>query len=82
MSNSWDIRAWAELGKTSGHAYMIVCVPKDSDKADVVFAQADTVCDQVKELGRKALEVYDLNIDLNEQITAKRAWNLPEQPAV
>lgn len=77
MANSLDIKDWANLGKSTGYAYMIVCMPKDSDKADVVFCKDDTVHDQVEHLGKSALEVYDLSIDIDAQVKENKAWHLP-----
>lgn len=74
-----DLRRWFRHGVAEGQAYLIVlCDTFDWDDYPKYAARKDWAQQIVDNPGdmQKVMEVYDLNMDMETQMTERRAWHL------
>ena len=78
-----DIRAWFLKGKEQGATHMLVaCDTYDWTDYPVFVKPQKNVIKQVAVYQRKSMqevmEVYDLALDMDEQLRSGRVWNTGE----
>jgi hypothetical protein len=74
-----EIREWFEAFKEQGYRYMIVMTDKfDYSDYPVAAKTAEFAREKLEEARkddfRKAMEIYDLNGDMESQLNMRRAW--------
>ena len=85
-----DIRRWYEEGKDKGAKFVVIRCDTYDWSDYPVFCTSDT--ELRKTIGKatgpgqriddgstiKVMEVYDLGVDLDEQLAEYRAWHIPD----
>jgi len=87
MTTKVEIKLWFEgalvtEGTVKDYSHMlVVCDTFDHDDYPVYVKRGDSVIDTVKHYDNKSMqrvvEVYDLDIDLEQQLNVDRVWNVP-----
>ena len=77
-----DIRAWIDEAKSKGATHLIVaCDTFDHEDYPIPCMSAQECRDKFKSHNgpnmQKVMEVYDLSLDIEEQLNERRAMHLP-----
>lgn len=81
MTTQDDIRRWLAEGQRQNATYVVVvCDTFSYDDYPVYCKDAAECLDRYAKPGhmQKVMEVYDMSMDLEEQIAARRVMNLPK----
>ena len=78
-----DIRDWLERGKEEGARFMIVVCDTFDHEDYPVFVQQESYFKEVEARYdgtnmQRIMEVYDLSMDFEEQLSQNRSWNGPK----
>ena len=75
-----EIKEWVEEGKNNGSTHvMIVCDTYDYDDYPVYVQPEQDIREMLKAYSKdmqKVMEVYSMNLDIDEQLSEHRSFNL------
>lgn len=85
MSTSKEtIRAWLKEGKKNGCTHMIVvCDTWDHTDSPIYCESPEKTLEQIEKMNTvlfRLMEVYDLRLDLGNQLSEHRAMHIPSPP--
>jgi hypothetical protein len=80
MTTKQDIRRWLETGLRSNCSHVIVVCDTFAWEDYPVYVSKKDNCEEICKIHQKnmqqVMEVYNLSMDINEQLNQKRVWNV------
>ena len=82
MTTRQEIRDWFDQGVAEGKDYLIVVCDTFDYEDYPVYATAEHYPETIKRYVpasnmQQVMEIYDLNMDQDEQMKERRAWHAP-----